>query len=124
MPVTVVLAVGLDPWLLSMKSSAWKSHGYVVISVATVREAIDHFRAGDFDLVLLGNAITSEKKEQLTSLIRVFSKRTPIVCVSDDSAGREMYPEATFPGDSSKLFAGLRDFLSTETGLHARPLVV
>ena len=124
MPVTVVLAVGLDPWMLSMQTSAWKSHGYVVISVATAREAIDHFKSGDFDLVLLGNSIASEKKEQLTGLIRTFSKRTPILSVTEGTVERESQADVPLPGDSNSLFAGLKDFLATEVGMRARPFAV
>ncbi len=124
MPVTVILAVGLDTWLLSAKSAVWRSHGYVVISVATAREAIDHFTGGDFDLVLLGNSIASDSREQLTRLIRRFSSRTPVVCVTDASAERESYADAALPSDSGSLLAGLKEFLASEIGMRARPVAV
>lgn len=66
MPITVVLAVGLDAWQLTAQSPALSSAGYVVISAVSCREAIGHFRAGDFDLVMLGHSISMEDKERLT----------------------------------------------------------
>jgi hypothetical protein len=51
MHLTVVLAVGLDLSLSTRQSTDWKSAGYVVISTASIREAIVHFIDGDFDLV-------------------------------------------------------------------------
>ena len=83
MPLTVILAVGLDPLLGLAQSTAWKSAGYIVISVATIKKAIDHFKAGDFDLVLLGNSISLESKERLTFLIRSFGSHTPVVCIAN-----------------------------------------
>jgi len=54
MPLTVILAVGLDPSLPLAQNAVWKSAEYIVISVGTIKEAIDHFKAGDFDLVPFG----------------------------------------------------------------------
>jgi len=62
MSLTVVLAVGLDSWLLATRSISWRSAGYFVVSAGTIREAIEQFKAGDFDLVLLGDSISRENK--------------------------------------------------------------
>lgn len=124
MPVTVVLAVGIDSWLLSTHSSLWKSHGYVVISVNSVREAIDHFKAGDFDLVLLGNSITSENRERLTFLIRACGSRTPVVCVTDSSAALESFADAAFKNEPASLLSSLRDLLAAKETLRVRPAAV
>ena len=48
MPVTVVLAVGLDSWLLATKARVWRSAGYFVVSAESIGEAIDLFNDGDF----------------------------------------------------------------------------
>ncbi|MGA3101839.1 MAG: hypothetical protein ABSD61_08260 [Terracidiphilus sp.] len=66
MSVTVALAVGVDPCLLTADNPVWKSAGYVVISTGSVEEAIRHFKAGDFDMVLQGQFIPAEKREKLT----------------------------------------------------------
>jgi len=66
MSVTVALAVGVDPCLLVANNPVWKSAGYVVISAGSVEEAIRHFKAGDLDMVLLGQFIPAEKREKLT----------------------------------------------------------
>jgi len=52
--ITVVLAVGLDSWRLTSQGSDLRSAGYVVISASSIRDAIEQFKVGDFDLVLLG----------------------------------------------------------------------
>jgi hypothetical protein len=106
MPVTVVLAVGLDTWLrsaqswlLSAQSVAWKSAGFVVISVASVKAAIDHFRVGDFDLVLLGRAFSVEIKERLTFLIKASGSRTPVISLSNARGGCDAFADATLGDD-------------------------
>ena len=59
MPLTVVLAVGMDAWRLTTQSAIWKAAGYIAVSAASIKEAIDFFRAGDFDLVLISHSIVS-----------------------------------------------------------------
>jgi len=56
MPLTIVLAVGVDSSLLASQRSVWQSAGCCIIA-ASIREAIAKLRDGDFDLVLLGHSI-------------------------------------------------------------------
>jgi hypothetical protein len=120
MPVTVVLAVGLDSWLISMHSELWKSQGYIMIPVSSARDAIDHFNAGDFDLVLLGDGIPAGQRERLTSLIRARSSRTPIVSFSDSFASCEPSADAVLHSDPGTLLSGLRELLKAKSTLLAR----
>jgi DNA-binding NtrC family response regulator len=83
MPLTLVLAVGLDSPLLASQSSILRSAGYFITSAGSVRDAINHFREGDFDVVLLGDAIPIDSKERLTFLIRAFNPRIAVFCVAD-----------------------------------------
>ena len=57
MPLTVLLAVGLDSSLLESQRSVWQSAGYHVTSADSIREGIAQFHKGDFDLVLLSHSI-------------------------------------------------------------------
>jgi DNA-binding response OmpR family regulator len=70
MPLNVVLAVGLDSWLLVTRNKVWRSAGYFVVSADSIGDAIDLFNDGDFDLVVLSHSISIESRERLTSLIR------------------------------------------------------
>lgn len=114
MPSTVILAVGLDPSLLTAQSAVWKSAGYIVISVASIKQAIDHFKAGDFDLVLLGNSISLESKERLTFLIRTFGSNTPVVSIGSPSGDHGSFADATLKNDSSELLADVEALLAKE----------
>ena len=109
--LTVVLAVGLEPSLLATQSTEWKSAGYIVQSAGSIREAINHFRDGDFDLVLLGNSISPENKERLTLLIRTSGAQTPVVLMENRSAAFDSLADATLKNDSSEILTGLGELL-------------
>ena len=121
MAVNVVLAVGLDRWQLAAHDSAWKSSGYVVLSIDSIRDAIEHFKAGDFDLVLLGHNITSEDQERLTYLIRASSSRTPVICIENNDGEKLVFADATLRDDSSALLSGMEELLTKESVMRQVP---
>ena len=119
MPVTVVLAVGVDSGMLEAESALWRSKGYFFISAQTVKEAITHFHAGDFDIVLLGDSISFENRERLTFLIRALGSQTPVVCIGDQPSECESFADATFGKGFSELFAGIGKLLAHRHQLRA-----
>ena len=119
MLLTVVLAVGLEPSLLATQSTEWKSAGYIVQSAGSLREAIGHFRDGDFDLVLLGNSISVENRERLTFLIRASGAQTPVVLMESRSADFDSLADATLKNDSSEILTGLGELLGKADKLGA-----
>jgi DNA-binding response OmpR family regulator len=119
MAVTVVLAVEVDPWMLMAQEPAWRSEGYIVIHAHSIREAIGHFNAGDFDLVLLGHSMTIENKERLTYLIRASGSSTPVVCISSSNDVRDTFADATLTNDPHELLSGIRGVLARKTRLPA-----
>jgi hypothetical protein len=118
MPLKVVLAVGVDSWLLTTHNAAWKSAGFIVLSAFTVREAFDHFRVGDFDLVLLGQSLSAESKERLTYLIRASSSRTPVVSIADSSGNPDSFASATVGNDGNALLRCMGELLAEESRVH------
>jgi hypothetical protein len=121
MAITVVLAVGLDSWLLATQSSVWRTAGYIVIPVATIREAIDHFRIGDFDLVLMGNSISTENKERLAFLIRSSGSPTPVISIASPSGDCDPFADATLNNDSSALLMGMGELLAAKAKMRVVP---
>jgi DNA-binding response OmpR family regulator len=112
MPIKVVLAVGLDSWKLTAQSFALRSAGLVFMSAMSIREAIEHFHAGDFDLVLLSDTISMEDKERLTFLIRASGSRTPVVCIAKSPSDSNLFADATLNGDACALLKGMRAALA------------
>lgn len=105
MGITVVLAVGWDPWLLAAQNSAWRAAGYIAVSASSIVEAFQHFKGGDFDLVLLGSAISRQERQILTRQIRETGAKAPVI------------DAAVLPDD----FKSLKDAVSSVT---ANPISV
>jgi CheY-like chemotaxis protein len=117
MSLTVVLAVGLDSWLLAAHSTVWRSEGYIVIAADSIQEAIDQFRGGDFDLVLLGDSIAFENKKRLAFMIRASGSQTPVISIADSSANGDAFADATLNNDARALLKGMSELIAAK----ARP---
>jgi DNA-binding NtrC family response regulator len=124
MSLNVVLAVGVDSWLLATHSTVWRSAGYIVLLAGSVREAIDHFKAGDFDLVLLGHSLSVESKERLTLLIRATGSRTPVVSIATPPGDCDFFADATIRNDSNALLKGMGELLAKESRSRAGQAMV
>ena len=114
MPLTVVLAVGLDSSLLTNQTSVWQSAGYVVTSAGSIKEAINHFRNGDFDLVLLGRLIPADSRERLTFLIRASGSRIPVICVADSSGDGDAFADATIGSEPVRLLEDIGEIMAKQ----------
>jgi DNA-binding response OmpR family regulator len=124
MPLTVVLAVGLDSWLLAAHTRDWRSAGYFVVSAYSVGEAINLFNDGDFDLVVLGDSISVENRQRLTSLIRASGSQTPVACIGNPSSKPDSFADAKLKSDSSTLVTGLRELIAKESKMPAAPAIL
>ena len=124
MHIVVVLAVGLDSWRLTSQDSDLRSAGYVVLSAGSIRNAIEQFKVGDFDLVLLGQSISAEHKERLTGLIRTSGSRTPVVCMPNSSDGCTSLADGTLQGDASALLTGMEEILAKTPGARPVPAIL
>jgi CheY-like chemotaxis protein len=112
MSLTVVLAVGSDAWKLAAQSSALRPAGYIVVSASSIRDAIDRFEAGDFDLVLLDHSISLEDKERLTFLIQASGSRTPVLSIADCSCDAHSFADAIVKNDAVGMLAGVGELLT------------
>ena len=103
MSLKVVLAIGVDSSLLEMQSSDWKSSGYIVTFAWSIKDAITHFRYGDFDVVLLGHSLAAESRERLTFLIWASGSQVPVACIADSSSDCDWFEGATFKVDPTHI---------------------
>ncbi len=112
MSPTVVLAVCLDSSLLTNQSAVWRSAGYYFTFTGSIREAIAHFRDGDFDLVLLGHSIPAESRERLAFLIRASGSRIPVVCIADSSSDVDTFADATIRSEPIKMLEDIEELIA------------
>jgi DNA-binding NtrC family response regulator len=116
MSQTALLAVGLDSTLLATQRPIWQSAGYLITDTESIREAILHINARNFDLVLLGHSIPTESRERLTFLIRASSSRIPVVCVSPSSSHHDRFADATIREEPDSLLRGIQELLAKQVG--------
>jgi DNA-binding NtrC family response regulator len=113
MAMTVVLTIGFDPWFFEAQRALWRSAGYFITSAGSIREAIDHVKAGDFDLVLLGNSIAAEDRERLTFLIRASGPQIPVFCIQDSSGVSDAFAEVAVRNEPRRLLQNIGKLLAT-----------
>jgi CheY-like chemotaxis protein len=119
MRLIVVLSVGLDSLELATRSSLLQSERYIVVSALSLKEAVDRFLTGDFDLVLLDNSLPTKDRDRLTCLIRASGSRIPLVEITGKNCHDRSLTDAAVEDDPSKLPAGIRHALTNkEVGLN------
>jgi CheY-like chemotaxis protein len=121
MSVTVVLAVGLVSDQLAAQKSHWRTAGFIVVPVWSIREAIEQFSEGDFDLVLLGHSLSVESKERLASLIRKTGSRTPVLSIGNSPGQYDLFADATLVNEPANLLPGIVEFMTARKRIHIQP---
>ena len=124
MATIVVLAVCLDPLLPGPQGAVWRSAGYFFIPADSIKEAINHFKGGDFDLVLLGQAIPAESRERLTFLIRATGSHVPVVCIAGSSGHHDSFADATIEQETGVLMKGMGKLLKSKASMRAAPALL
>jgi hypothetical protein len=119
MSLKVVLAIGVDSSLLETQSSAWRSSGYIFTFAWSIKDAIIHFRYGDFDLVLLGPSLPAESKERLTFLIRASGSRVPVGCILDSSSDYDRFADTTFKVDPTHILEEIEELMANRARMPA-----
>lgn len=116
MPLTLVLAIGLDSLSLGIRNSLLQSAGYIVVSAHSLKEAASQFLNGDFDLVLLDDSLPKKDRDRIASFIRVSGSRIPVVSIASEISASEKghddsFVDATFDGHPDNLLRGIRSVL-------------
>ncbi len=112
---TAILAVGLDSPMTEVDRRTWQSEGYFVTWTNSIREAIEWFRVGDFDLVLLGGSIPPESRERLAFLIRASGSNTPVVSIADSRSDCDAVDDATSGHEPKEVFRRIGEILASNT---------
>ena len=108
MALTVVLSVGLDSELLGSRSLVLQSAGYIVVSAYSIKEAVDRFQEGDFDLVLLCHSIPSKEIDRLICWIRASGSRIPVVSISGSLDQGDAFAGMAVSSDPGTLLQEIR----------------
>jgi len=94
------------------RTSSLRSAGYAIVMASSLKEGINLFTSGDFDLVLLCHSIPDNDRERLTCLIRASGSFTPVVSIVAGSGMHDIFPDATLDeSNPDVLLAALREVL-------------
>jgi CheY-like chemotaxis protein len=109
---TLVLIVGRDRILAETRSKVLQQAGYTVECAFSLKQAIEKFLAGDFDIVLLCHSISAEGRERVARRLREYTSRTPIVTVAAFMGQHDPFADATIDNDPAELITGLQEIVS------------
>jgi hypothetical protein len=123
MPITVVLAVGLETSSLETRLSDWQFGGFSVTSARSIRDAIRYFKDGDFDIVLLGPSILFDSKERLAFLIRASGSRAPIVSIADSPCNCDEFVDTTLSDERNDILDKIKEIAATRAKTTSARLV-
>jgi CheY-like chemotaxis protein len=113
MPLTLILSISQDPALLDTRNTVLRSAGHVVESSHSIKQAIQQFRGGDFDLVLLCHSIPKQDRDRLTCLIRASGSHTPVVSIAGNAdQPYDDFVDVTLQSNPRKLLRGIKHILS------------
>jgi EAL domain-containing protein (putative c-di-GMP-specific phosphodiesterase class I) len=115
MQKAVILTIGVDSSLIDVRGGVWESASCYVTSAHSIREAIDYFQCGDFDLVLMGPSIAAESKERLAYLIRASGSQVAVACICHESEPRPCFADAIFENFPEKVLRGVRRLLGNRS---------
>ena len=110
-PLALILCVGQDLALLETRTLILRAQGYIVESELSVKQAISHFRYGDFDLVLLCHSIPEKDRDHLTCLIRASGSLIPVITITR-GASQDLADASTGCGPK-ELLNGVREVIDT-----------
>lgn len=110
-----ILAVGLDPMVLSSRCSVLRSAGYLVRSAPSIDGAIEELDR-DFDLVLLCHSIPVQDRDRLINAIRSTNSQIPIYLVAPASNN---YQAGLVDGILSSRPQDLLTAISCRTGIQS-----
>lgn len=117
LPSTLILNVGQEWVFLNPRRLLLESVGHIVNSTCSIQDAINRFRTGDFDLVILCHSIPEHDQQLLIRLMRDYGSATPVISLSvSEKAGlhRSGFRGLCIGMGPDELLMGIREVLQDE----------
>ena len=119
MPLKLILVVGREPALLEYRSQILRRAGHIVDSELSLKNAIQRYKHGEFDLVLLCHTIPAQERDRLISSIQAVSSLTPVVAVSPPgSQALVAADDVTFEGRPEEFPSSIQGAFLEATAFH------
>jgi CheY-like chemotaxis protein len=111
MSQTLVLSAGSDHVVLATRELILRSAGHIVVSAASIKEAVQQFRDGDFDLIILCHTLPQKDCQRLICFIRASGSRIPIASVSGGLGEYDAFADTVLEMEPTAFLAGIQDLL-------------
>ena len=109
MPVKHILAIGREPALLEYRSQILRRAGHIVESELSLERAIQRYKCGEFDLVLLCHTIPVQERDRLISSIQAVGSLTLVVAVAPPGSQAPFAADdVTFEGRPEEFPSGIQ----------------
>ena len=109
----VILYAGRDHGLVQSRRMVMEEAGYGVDLCDNSEDCVRKFLEGDYDLVLLCNSLRDAERERLSSLVRRFSARTPVLRICSMPEELRQGPEPSCTGEPQAIMDALVAILKT-----------
>ena len=125
MPIKFILAVGREPALLEYRSQILQRAGYIVDSELSLKKAIQRYKHGEFDLVLLCHTISVHERDHLISSIQAFGALMPVVTFAPPgSQAPDAADDVAFEGRPEEFLSSIQGaFLETTAYARSAPQI-
>jgi CheY-like chemotaxis protein len=108
----IILSVGEDLMLLETRNILLRAAGYIVESARSLKQAIDHCLAREFDVVVMCHSVSSKDRDCLTCWIRASGAPTAVVSVPGNCGQSDFFADANLGHEPEKFLSGIKDVLT------------
>jgi CheY-like chemotaxis protein len=108
----IILSVGENLTLLETRNMVLRAAGYRVESARSVKQAIDHCLAREFDVVIMCHSVSSKDRDCLTCWIRASGSLTTVVSVPGNLGQSDDFADANLGHEPEKFLRGIKDVLT------------
>jgi CheY-like chemotaxis protein len=108
----IILSVGENLTLLETRNMILRAAGYIVESARSLKQAIDHCVAREFDVVIMCHSVSSKDRDCLTCWIRASGSPTAVVSVPGNLGQSDDFADANLGHEPEKFLSGIKDVLT------------
>lgn len=108
----IILSVGENVTLLETRNMILRAAGYIVESARSLKQAIDHCLAREFDVVIMCHSVSSKDRDCLTCWIRASGAPTAVVSVPGNLGEIDLFADANLEHEPERFLSGIKDVLT------------
>jgi CheY-like chemotaxis protein len=108
----IILSVGANLTLLGTRNMILRAAGYIVESARSLKQAIDHCLAREFDMVIMCHSVSLKDRDRLACWIRASGAPTAVVSVPENLGQSDFFADANLEHEPERFLSGINDVLT------------